>query len=143
MAWLKFYNLGDIGSIISLVETILFVMLYIGFYKRYAYNHATILSAASIFVPFFNPIATFCLRGRDPIDYEAILRARREAFHRQQQQWQNGPYGPYGGPYGDPYGKPNEGSQPKEEEKPQDPFGEFADDKTKNNTNGKNGNDFF
>lgn len=136
--WLEFYQLG-LESLIVLVESILFLMLYIGLYKRYAYNHAKLLGVAGLFVPFFKPIAVFCLRNRDPIDYEAIIRAQREAFRRQQQQWGN----PYGNPYGTPYGNSHGDENPPQEEKPKDPFEEFSEE-SNGDTQKKNGdNDFF
>lgn len=130
VGWFSFYNLAPLHSLLSLVEAILLIMLYIGFYKRYAYKNAVFFSICGIVVPFFNEITTFCIRKRNKIDYEAVLRARREAFLRQQQQWQGGqqgPYGPYRNPYGNPYStpqNPDPQSQPKQEE----PFAEFSEE---------------
>ena len=135
--WLEFYQLG-VESLIVLVESIIFLILYMGLYKRYAYSNAKILSVAGLFVPFFKPITVFCLRNREPFDYEAAIRAKREAFRRQQQQWGN----PYGSPYGNPYGNstPN---QPSQEEKPKDPFEEFSEENKGNSSGGQGDNDFF
>ena len=132
-AWLNFYNLGMIASLIGLAEAVVLIMLYSGFYKRYVYKNATFFVVLGLIIPFFHEIATFCIRKRERINYEAILRARREAYMRQQQQWQNqsygnpyGPYGPYGNPYGNPYARPQ--GSPEQKPKPEEPFAEFSDE---------------
>ncbi len=130
--WKEFYECG-VEALIALVELIIFMMLYMGLYKRYAYNNATMLSVIGLFIPFFKPIAVLCLHRRDPIDYEAILRARREAYRRQQ----------WGTPYGNPYGNSQGYQNPPQEEKPKDPFEEFSGENN-GDTQNKNGeNDFF
>ena len=156
--WEQFYRLSDyIVGLLSLIHAIVLLILYMGFYKRYAYRNHFLLSLGGILVPFFNMVAVFVLRKRDPIDYEAILRARREAFRAQQQQqqhnpWQGGYGGPYGGPYGGSYGNPygtpygngqgNTSSGSEQPPKPEDPFGEFSDGSTDGNKDG-NGDGFF
>ena len=134
--WLQFYQSG-IESLIVLVESILFLLLYIGLYKRYVPHSASLLGIAGAFVPFFKPVAVFCLCNREPIDYEAVMRAKREAFRRQQ-QWGN----PYGNPYGNSYGNPNPTAAP-QEEKPKDPFEEFAGEDGGENKKNDGGGDFF
>ena len=131
LVWYQVYNLDAVHSLVGLAEAVVLIMLYIGFFKRYAYRNAVWFSVLGMLVPFFPQVAIFCLRNRNRIDYEAMLRARQEAYRRQQQQWQGGPYGgygtPYGNPYGNPYGRPqNQASEQKP--KPEEPFSEFSDD---------------
>lgn len=148
--WLNFYAISSnyVVGLLSLVNAVLILMLFIGFYRRYAaHRNAIWLAIGGVFIPFFNGIAVFVLRGRDRIDYEAILRARQEAFKRQQQQWQNGQFGPYGGgPYG-PYGGPMGGngqSWSQQPPKPEDPFGEFKGGGSESgSSDGKGEDDFF
>ena len=66
-------------------------------------------------------LIVFFLRNREPIDFEAYMRARREAYMRQQQQYHQQYYGSYGNRYGNPYGNPYQPPQ-----KPEDPFEEFG-----------------
>lgn len=133
--WLQFYqsNTYIVGALIGLAEAVVLIMLYSGFYKRYVYRNATFFVVLGLIIPFFHEIATFCIRKRERINYEAILRARREAYMRQQQQWQNqsygnpyGPYGPYGNPYGNPYARPQD--SPEQKPKPEEPFAEFSNE---------------
>lgn len=132
--WLHFYAISNnyVVGLLSLIHAVLILMLFIGFYKRYAsHKNAIWLAIGGVFIPFFNGIAVFVLRNRERIDYEAIMRARQEAFRRQQQQWQNGQFGSFGGPngpYGGPFGGPAGGEQSwsQQPQKPEDPFGEFA-----------------
>jgi hypothetical protein len=97
-------------------------------------------------IPFFKPVMVFVLRNHNRIDYEALMRAKREAFRRQHGNPYGNPFGnpygnPFGNPYGNPYGSPN--PTPPQEEKPKDPFEEFADaDKGDSQKKGDN-NDFF
>ena len=126
--WYQFYNAFIILSILTLVYTILLLMLYMGFYKRYAYRNATWLGLGGVIIAFFNGVATFVLRERNRVDYEVIIRARQEAYRRQQQ---GGAYGnPYGNPYGGPYRSPYGSTPPASPSSPsgQEPFGEFNDD---------------
>lgn len=139
--WETFFNLSyyNLIPIFSLVHAIVLLILYMGFYKRYAPRSYFILSFAGILVPFFSGFAIFALRKREPIDYEAILRARQAAFRAQQQSnpWQGGygyggSYGnphanPYGNPYGNPYANQRQGDSSSQPPKPEDPFGEFSD----------------
>jgi hypothetical protein len=78
-----------------------------------------------------------------------MMRARREAYIRQQQQYQQGGFGsPYGNPYGNPYGRNSYGqgtSQPSGNPAQEDPFAEFgASGNTQNgNTNSGKAEDVF
>jgi len=150
--WENFYKISDyVVGILSLVHALVLLILYMGFYKRYAYRNHFLLSIAGIFIPFFHHVAVFVIRNRARIDYEAILRARQEAFRAAQQQRQNNPWqggygGAYGNPYGNPYGSQSANSQPSGEEprekKPEDPFGEFSGGSASNG-DGENGDGFF
>lgn len=134
LGWKKFYDISTfVIEIMSLIHAIVMLMLYLGFYKRYSYRNNVILSLGGIFIPFFNGIATFVLRNREQVDYEAIMRARQEEIRRRQQQWQN-TQNPYGGTYNGPYGNQgpytggnagNGGTQ--KPSSPEDPFGEFSE----------------
>ncbi len=145
--WQSFFNLSyyNLIPIFSLVHAIVLLILYMGFYKRYSYRSHFILSFAGIFIPFFNGIAIFVMRNKEPIDYEALLRARQAAFRAQQQNnpWQGG-YG-YGGSYGNPYGNPYGGQRPSEPEseksKPEDPFGEFSNGSSNGSSSGSSASD--
>ncbi len=160
----RFYRIGagytfgiSIFSILQLVYDILLLILMMGLYRRYSPKSYTWLSLIVVFIPSARFIVTFCLRNRDEVDWDAYMRARREAYARQYQQQ----YGGYGNPYGNPYGNNgnpygagtpygNQGmAQP---QKPDDPFGEFGekeekpfeefgDTETQNPDNG--GDDFF
>lgn len=150
--WETFFNLSyyNLIPIFSLVHAIVLLVLYMGFYKRYAPRSYFILSFAGIFIPFFSGFAVFGVRNKQPIDYEAILRARQAAYRAQQQNWQNGYGGTYGGSYGNPYGNPYAGQRPSEPDsqtvKPEDPFGEFsngAHSGSSNGTQSEDGDGFF
>lgn len=148
----NFYNVGagynpfgiSILSILQLVYEIMLLVLTIGLYKRYAPKNYMLLSILGVFLPMSRYVVIFCLRNKQEIDYEAYVRARREAMAREYQQRYGGGYGtpyggsPYGTPYGSPYNQPNEQPQQPEEpfgefdkgEKAEQPFGEFGDEKT-------------
>lgn len=132
----KFYNVGagyafgiSILSILQLVYEIMLLILMIGLYKKYTPKNYMLLSILGVFIPMSRYIIIFCLRNKQAIDYEAYVRARREAMAREYQQRYGGAYGtPYGGnPYGNPYGTPN--AQPPQQ--PEEPFGEFGEEKEK------------
>ncbi|MBE7100315.1 MAG: hypothetical protein E7364_01740 [Clostridiales bacterium] len=129
-----FYKYGDLFiAIFELAYAILMIVLLNGLFKQYAPRKYMVLSILFVFLPFSRFITIFCLRNKQPIDYDAYMRARREAYIRQQQQYYNrygnGPYGgnPYGGynnPYGqNPYGNPYSQGQ---QRPPEEPFGEFG-----------------
>ena len=96
-------------------------------------------------------IIFFVVRGREPIDYAAMMRAKREAYMRRQQQYYgqygdpyNRPYGNPHSPYGNPYGAPNSSAASSQQNAGQaqpastsgDPFEELS---TPNNQSGENG----
>ena len=134
----KFYGISQyILPIFQLVYEVFMLILLIALYKRYAHRNYFILSMLALFVPVSRFIVIFVLRNRNGIDYEAYMRARHEAYMRQQQQYggYNPYYGgynrnPYGNPYNNPYGNPQNAPKP-----PEDPFGEFGNASTQNDTN--------
>lgn len=134
----KFYGISQyILPIFQLVYEVFMLILLIALYKRYAHRNYFILSMLALFVPVSRFIVIFVLRNRNGIDYEAYMRARHEAYMRQQQQYggYNPYYGgynrnPYGNPYNNPYGNTQNAPKP-----PEEPFGEFGNAPTQNDTN--------
>jgi membrane protein DedA with SNARE-associated domain len=128
-----YYEHGnDFSLIFELIYSILMLVLVIAALKKYSPKHHALLAFLTLFVPLSRYIVFFVLRNREPIDYDAMVRARREAYMRQQQQYyqQYGnpygrPQGGYGNPYGNPYGAPNQ-NQPQTPPANEDPFEEFA-----------------
>ena len=97
-----------------------------GILRRYVPKNYMILSFLTLFVPLARFIIIFVVRKRKAIDYEAYIRARREAYMRSRQQYQN-PYGygnPYGNPYANPYAPPQNPTQ-NSTSKEDEPFAEF------------------
>ncbi|MBQ7879785.1 MAG: hypothetical protein IJ317_03960 [Clostridia bacterium] len=131
---LKMYKFYEVSYMISyfaeLVYQILLILLLNGLYRKYAPRNYFIFLILAFLIPPARYIVTFALSGKKPIDYEAYMRARREAYIRQQQQYYGGGYGspynrPYGNPNGNPYANPyNRPQQPPQE--PEDPFSEFG-----------------
>lgn len=122
-----FYKYGDLFiAIFDLTYVILMIVLLNGLFKQYAPRKYMILSILFVFLSPARFVTVFCLRNKEPIDYEAYMRARREAYIRQRQQYYNrygnGSYG--GNPYGNPYQQnPYQNQPPKQ---PEEPFGEFG-----------------
>ena len=106
--------------IIQLVTSVLMLILLSGLYKKYSPRNYFMLGVLTIMLPA-RFLIVFFLRNREPIDFEAYMRARREAYMRQQQQYHQQYYGSYGNRYGNPYGNPYQPPQ-----KPEDPFEEFG-----------------
>ncbi len=149
----KFYNISDyILSIFQLIYEILMLILLFGLYKKYYPKNYLVLGMLSLFIPLSRFVIVFVLRNRNAVDYDAYMRARREAYMRQQQQYRNtygNPYGggygsPYNNPYGNPYGGNPYAQQPRPQQpqqEPEDPFSEFSGGKStssadKNQNNG-------
>ncbi|MBP3434327.1 MAG: hypothetical protein J6K50_03545, partial [Clostridia bacterium] len=118
-------------------------------YKKYYPKNYLVLGMLSLFIPLSRFVIVFVLRNRNAVDYDAYMRARREAYMRQQQQYRNtygNPYGggygsPYNNPYGNPYGGNPYAQQPRPQQEPEDPFSEFSGGKStssadKNQNNG-------
>ena len=154
----KFWDISSyILPIFHLFVEIFLVVLMMGLCKKYEPKNYRILGLLVLFVPMSRFLIIFVLRKRQPIDFEAYMRARHEAYMRTQQQYYNrqNPYGnPYGNSYGNPYARPNPpygqqygGEQPIE--KPDEPFGEFSSDDKGNNAGsafnemGGNSDDLF
>ncbi|MBO5479829.1 MAG: hypothetical protein J6A63_01380 [Clostridia bacterium] len=123
----RFYDLGGyIYSICQLVYEIFMLVLIMGILRRYVPKNYMILSFLTLFVPLSRFIIIFVIRKRKAIDYEAYIRARREAYMRSRQQYQN-PYGypnPYGNPYANPYTPPQNSTQ-NSTQPAEEPFAEF------------------
>lgn len=135
----------------GLVYDILMLVLLISLYKKYTARWYLPLSILWVFAPLSKGIVVFVLRNRKPIDYEAMMRARREEYIRRQQQYGN-PYGnrygnPYSNPYGNPYGGQNQPRTPDQNSassKQEDPFEEFSSDGGEDKqTNDKNSDGLF
>lgn len=107
----RFYDIsGYLLPIFQMFVEIFLVVLMIGLCKKYSPKNYMVLSLVTLFIPIARFFIIFAIRKRQPIDYEAYMRARHEAFVRRQQQYygQQNPYGnPYGSPYNNPYGGQN------------------------------------
>lgn len=147
----KFYEYSMLlSSIIGLVSELLMLVLVMGLYKTYSPRNYTPLAFLTLFVPIARFITIFALRKKAPIDYEAYMRARHDAYIRYQQQR----YGNYGNPYGNPNGGYGYGNQQGQPTKPQGddpfeefssggPFEEFSSQGGKDNQENNSGDDFF
>lgn len=126
-------------SVLELVYTILLFILASSLFRKYTPASYMILSCLTLFVPSSFAIVVFALRNRKPVDYEAYIRRRNEAYNRRYGA------GGYGNPYGGGYGGGSYGSQRSEDpfkddgnsSAPDDPFGEFGG--SSNGANGANG----
>ena len=122
----KVYNgLSLFAGLAQIFCEIMFFILLIGLYKNYSAKNYMIFGVLGILLPISRMIIIFVLRKNKYVNYDAMLRARREAYIRQQQQYQQyqNPYnqGGYGG-YNNGYGAPERPQQPA----PEDPFEEFG-----------------
>ena len=141
---------GAVTFIFGLIYEILIFVLLIALLKKYAPNRYFMLSTVGLFIPLSRHIIIFTLRERNAIDYEAMMRARREAYFRRQQQYYQQYGNPYGRPggygtpggYGNPYGAPNTNQQPSQPA-PEEPFEEFASPTSNNTENREDGSDGF
>ncbi len=139
----NFYYISDsILSIFQLIYEVLMLILMMGLYRKYTAKNYMILSFLALFVPLSRYIVIFVLRNKKEIDYEAYMRARREAYMRQQQQYR-GQYGGYNYPYNRPYG--DDYNAPRTPQEPEEPFAEFNADKKNENGEGnaEKSDDFF
>ncbi len=137
----RFYTIGSqILFIFELVYQILTVVLLMGLYKKYYPKNYILLGILALFIPLSRYVVIFVLRNRKAINYEEYIRARREAYMRQQQQY----YNTYGNPYGNPYGQHQQPGQQNPynhppQNKPEEPFGEFGGKKEGAETPSGNG----
>ncbi len=123
----RFYDISAyILSIIQFVYEVLMLILLLGLYKKYYPKNYMLFAFLALFVPLSRYIVIFALRNRTPVDYDAYMRARYEAYMRQR-----GQYGQYGG-YGNPYANPYAGQTPTSTQPPEEPFGEFTSEGRKN-----------
>ena len=125
----QFYTVSlYLVMIFQLICQVLLFILLTSLFKQYAPRNYSILSFMCLLVPLARFFTIFALRNRKAIDYDAYMRARREAYARRYQQM----YGPnpYGnGPYGqNPYGQSQNpyGQSGAAQKKPEDPFEEFS-----------------
>ena len=147
VVWMASYyrNCDMLVSVIGLIYELLLLILVMGLFKKYSPKNYMVLSILSLFIPYARYITIFVVRGNSPVDYEAYMRARQEAFMRRQQQYGN-PYNPYGqnpygqnpygqNPYGqNAYGQPN--AQPQGQKPPEDPFSEFGENSNSSSGSG-------
>ena len=131
-SWTVFqvYNvLYYFASLAQILCEIMFFILLIGLYKNYNYKNHMIFGFLGLLVPVSRMIIIFVLRKNKYINYDDMMRARREAYIRQQQQYQN-QYGQGGFGYNG-YDAPRAPQQPVDN----DPFEEFGGDSDGANTN--------
>lgn len=143
----RFYGVsGYLISIINLVYEILLFLLVLGIFRKYAPSNYTMLGMLTLFVPVSRYIILFVLRNRKAVDFNAYMRAKREAFLRQQQQYQQ-QYRQYQNPYGNPYQNQDDPYDRQPPKKPEEPFEEFASDKKSdesgNTKENESGDGFF
>ncbi len=126
--------LDYVSPLFDLASIFITISLYFALFRKYWPQHYMLASLLSIFLGLF-PIFMFVIRKKNPIDYNAYLRARYGAY----QNPYGNPYGGYGSPYGTQggYSRPQEPSSPfedfedKKNKKPKEPFEEFEDKKNK------------
>ncbi|MBQ7770794.1 MAG: hypothetical protein IJ284_03565 [Clostridia bacterium] len=133
--------------ILGLASEILMLMLLSSLYKKYAPDSYVWMTVLTLFVPLASCVILLVLRNRKAVDYQAYMRAKHEAYMRRNQQYYGqGGYNPYGG---SPYGgyQQGYGQQSAPQNKPEEPFSEFASDKKQDepfsefSSDGKNKND--
>lgn len=130
----QFYTVSAyLVMIFQLICQVLLFILLTSLFKQYAPKNYSVLSLLCLLVPLARFFVVFALRNRKAIDYEAYMRARREAYARRYHQTYN-PYPYENGRYGNmPYGQNSYGqSNGAEQKKPEDPFEEFSSDSSKN-----------
>lgn len=135
----NYYRVANyLVSIFGIIESVLVFILVMGLFKKYSVKNYMLLSWLSLFIPMARFVIVFVLRKNEPVDFEAYMRAKREAYARRMASYGN-PYGnPYGNnsygnnPYGNnPYGQPSAPRQPEElfeefNRKADEPFSEFS-----------------
>ena len=102
---------------------ILMLIVLMSLFKKYAPKNYFLFSFLALFIPISRFITIFAVRNHKAIDYDAYVRAQREAYMRRQQYHYG--YGPYGNPYNNPYGQPPYGAPQPPQQPPEEPFGEF------------------
>ncbi len=148
----KFYEYGELFfSIIGLISELLLLVLFMGLYKTYSPKNYTPLAFVTLFIPIARFITVFALRKKAPIDFNAYMRARHDAYVRYQQQR----YGGYNNPYGTPYNQGGYNGQQNQPTTPQSgapfeefsssdgPFEEFSSRNGNTNEAGNKSDDFF
>jgi hypothetical protein len=121
------------------VYEIAIFVLFLALYKQYNPKNYFGLGMLTLFVPLSRFVIVFVLKNRKAIDYDAYMRARREAYMRARQQYGNfGPYG-YGG-YGNPYNPNAQGNGAAQA--PEEPFAEFGGAKAEESKTQNGGSPF-
>lgn len=110
--------------IFQTVFGILMLIVLMSLFKKYATKNYFLFSFLALFIPISRFITIFAVRNHRAIDYDAYMRAQREAYMRRQQYHYG--YGPYGNPYNNPYGQPPYGAPQQPQNPPEEPFGEFG-----------------
>ncbi len=130
----QFYTVSVyLVMIFQLICQVLLFILLTSLFKQYAPKNYSVWSLLCLLVPLARFFVVFALRNRKAIDYEAYMRARREAYARRYRQTYN-PYPYENDRYGNmPYGQNSYGqSNGTGQKKPEDPFEEFSSDSSKN-----------
>ncbi len=117
------YNvLAIFASLAQILCEVMFLILLIGLYKNYAFKNHMIFAFLGLLIPVSRMIIIFVIRKNKYVNYDDMMRARREAYIRQQQQYQQ-QYNQGGfGSYNNGYGTPERPQAPT----PDDPFEEFG-----------------
>lgn len=118
---------GSLMSIFSLLESVLVFILIMGLFRKYSVKNYMVLSFVALLVPMARFVIIYILRNNAPINFEAYMRAKREAYVRRMQSYGN----PYGAPNTPPYTPPTQNATPQEpfsefNAAPQEPFAEFG-----------------
>lgn len=108
--------LGYIQNVSSILEIVVLISIFFGFFKKYWIARQGMAGILSVFGLF--PIFAFVVRKNDPIDYDQWMKARYQAFFNANQN-----------AYGNPFGTPNaqNGAQGNQDQK--SPFDEYEDKK--------------
>lgn len=125
-----------IAPIAQLFYEVLLFIVMVSLYKNYSHKNHMLFGVLCFLIPISRMIVLFVLRKNKYVDYDAYMRARREAYMRQQQQYN--PYGnpsPYGAPRQNPYEDSARSNQP--QTPPEDPFEEFSSQPGDKKTDGK------
>ena len=118
--------MGYAEIVLNILYLLTLCFLLIAFFRRYApLSYVWMVFLCVLFPVCVSPL-TFAFRSREPVDYEAFMRARYERMVREQQARQE----MYRRQYGDPFAPPQGGQVPPQQpqKKPEDPFSEFSSD---------------
>lgn len=127
--------LNALSYIAEITMFVFFFVVFLALFKKYYAKRPVLMTVLSAVFPF-RAFTLFAVRNNTPVDYNAFLRRRAEAYARQ--AYGNPPQGGYGGQggYSNPNGQ-NAGGNPGGAP---DPFGEFGSSPNPP-ANGANGSD--